>query len=122
MQICIKYLFILFICIYSVNCIVFRRLAEKNYQLITTKIKKLFSNEPTTVYYIPTVRKQDSPSAKSINAKGKLVDKAKNLIAQGGYARYTKKRKAAKNTTEIPAKKIGKIKIEDRNKKICYIN
>jgi len=45
-------------------------------------------------------------------AKGKLIDKAKNLIYQGGYARPTKKRKATENINDIetPTKqKIGKI-------------
>jgi len=90
----------------------FSRLTDKNYQTIVAKIKKLFPNEPATIYYIAAIRKQDSPTGKSIIAKGKLIDKAKNLIYQGGYARLTKKRKATNNIIEIPRKeKTGKIRI-----------
>ncbi|XP_024886663.1 uncharacterized protein LOC112464100, partial [Temnothorax curvispinosus] len=79
------------------------RLTEKDYQSIVAKIKNLFPNEPATVYYIASIRKQDSPTGKTIAARGKLLDKAKNLIYQGGYARPTKKRKATENI-EIPTK------------------
>lgn len=65
------------------------------------------------IYYIPAIKKKDSPSGKSIIAKGKLIDKAKNLIYQGGYARPTKKRKATQieNTQEILKQKTGKMRM-----------
>lgn len=88
------------------------RLTHQNYQSIVGKITNLFPNEPPTVYYIAAIRKKDSPTGKTIIAKGKLIDKAKNLIHQGGYARPTKKRKTTENINETPPKeKIGKIKI-----------
>lgn len=58
------------------------------------KIKDLFPNEAAPIYFIGSIRKQESPTGKTIIAKGKLIDKAKNLIYQGGYAKPTKKRKA----------------------------
>lgn len=90
----------------------FSRLTHKNYQLIVAKILNLFPKKPPTIYYISAIRKNDSPTGKSIIAKGKLIDKAKNLIYQGGYARLTKKRKATDNINETPRKeKIGKMRI-----------
>lgn len=90
----------------------FSRLNQKNYQSIIAKIKHLFPNEPLAIYYTAAIKKKDSPTGKSIIARGKLIDKAKNLIHQGGYARPTKKRKAIENINQdISIKKIGKMKI-----------
>lgn len=101
----------------------FSRLTKQNYQLIVKKIKDLFPNEPATVYYIGAIRKQESPTGKTIIAKGKLIDKAKNLIHRDSYARPTKKRKATEETIEILTKqKIGKIRIKERKEiYILYI-
>lgn len=83
----------------------FSRLTHNDYLRIFDKIKKLFPTEPLTVYYIGTIKKKDSPNGKTIPPKGKLIDKAKNLLYKGGF---TNKRKGSNNTDETQKKtKIG---------------
>lgn len=69
------------------------RLNHCDYTTIVLKIKELFPLEPEGIYYVASTKKNDSPRGKCVLAKGKLIDKAKNLIHRGGYARPTKKRK-----------------------------
>lgn len=98
----------------------FSRLTSSNYRYIVGKIKDLFHNEPATVYYVPTILKRDSRSGRTIPARGKLVDKAKNLIQKSGI-RTRKKGEAtdSKNKTKI-CQEIGKVKIVERIK--CMFN
>ncbi|KAG5900544.1 hypothetical protein JTB14_022851 [Gonioctena quinquepunctata] len=60
------------------------RLKHEDYILITAKIITLCPTEATQTYYIPSVRKKDSFNQNSIAARGKLVDKARNLIHKSG--------------------------------------
>ncbi|XP_025829754.1 uncharacterized protein LOC112904301 isoform X1 [Agrilus planipennis] len=55
------------------------RLLPIDFQNLANKISSLFPTEDPQVYYIPRVRKQESMKLKPINAKGKLVDKYRNL-------------------------------------------
>ncbi|CAH0555132.1 unnamed protein product [Brassicogethes aeneus] len=75
------------------------RLAHKDYLKISDKIQSLFPRESGNLYYIAGIKKSISPNNKSVCAKGKLIDKAKNLIFKGGYARPTRKRKIQENET-----------------------
>ncbi|CAH0562887.1 unnamed protein product [Brassicogethes aeneus] len=62
------------------NHILRRRLNHSDYNKLSAKIISLFSKESIGVYYVPAIRKADSPTGKSILARGKLVDKCRNLI------------------------------------------
>lgn len=64
----------------------YSRLAHQQYNIITSKIIALFPNECPGSFYVPAVRKCDSPIGRPILAKGKLVDKCKNLIQACGDA------------------------------------
>ncbi|XP_031327937.1 uncharacterized protein LOC116159147 [Photinus pyralis] len=60
--------------------IITNRLRHDEYNRLTAKIIDLFPNETTGTYYVPAIRERDSSINRSIMAKGKLVDKVKNLI------------------------------------------
>lgn len=51
----------------------------EDFIIITEKICLLFPEECAETYYIPPVSSKCSPDKKPINAKGKLVDKYRNL-------------------------------------------
>lgn len=74
---------------------------HEDYNIITAKIITLFPTEATQTYYIPSIRKNDSFNRRSIVARGKLVDKARNLIHKSGLS--TRKRKL-ESRSYIPAK------------------
>ncbi|CAH1176704.1 unnamed protein product [Phaedon cochleariae] len=77
------------------------RLKHEDYNIITAKIITLFLTEATQTYYIPSVKKKDSFNRNSIAARGKLVDKARNLVHRSGVS--TRKRKIG-SSSEVPAK------------------
>lgn len=64
----------------------FSRLTHEQYNILTSKIINLFPTEFTGSYYVPAIRKCDSPTGRPVLAKGKLVDKCKNLIYACGSA------------------------------------
>ncbi|KAG5892754.1 hypothetical protein JTB14_027018 [Gonioctena quinquepunctata] len=77
------------------------RLKHADYNIIRAKIIKLFPTEATQTYYIPSVRKKDSFNRNSIAARGKLMNKARNLIHKSGVS--TRKRKI-ESRSKVPAK------------------
>lgn len=87
----------------------YSRLRHEDYNTITAKIVTLFSKEAAQVYYIPSVKKRDSFSGHSIVARGKLVDKARNLICKSETTAITRKRKVSSNQCEddMPEKKLN---------------
>lgn len=58
----------------------FSRLRHEEFNIITSKIVSLFPSEYPGTYYVPAVKKRDSKIGRPILAKGKLVDKCKNLL------------------------------------------
>ncbi|CAH0561713.1 unnamed protein product [Brassicogethes aeneus] len=62
------------------NFIVKHRMTHGDYNLISAKILLLFPKECMGTYYVPAVGKKRSLTNKSIIAKGKLVDKVRNLL------------------------------------------
>ncbi|CAH0559341.1 unnamed protein product [Brassicogethes aeneus] len=56
------------------------RLTHENYNLITSKIITLFPRECASTYYVPAISKRHSISNRPIIAKGRLVDKCRNLL------------------------------------------
>lgn len=53
----------------------------------------MFPNESMGTYYVPAIKKCESPLNKSIMAKGKLVDKVRNLVRVCDEASPLRKRK-----------------------------
>ncbi|KAK5648037.1 hypothetical protein RI129_002929 [Pyrocoelia pectoralis] len=60
--------------------IIKNRLRHEEYNKISAKIITLFPTEIMGIYYVPPIKKQYSTTGKSIVARGKLVDKLKNII------------------------------------------
>lgn len=56
------------------------RLTHEQYNVLAAKIVGLFPSEYSGTYYVPAIRKAISKSGRPILAKGKLVDKCKNLL------------------------------------------
>lgn len=61
-----------------------------SYSKLTEKIQNLFPNESPRTYYIKPIRKNKSSTGKSIRARGKLVDKVRNLLFKSGEKRRKK--------------------------------
>lgn len=62
------------------NFIVTHRLTHSDYNILTSKIITLFPKECAGTYYVPAIRKKNSPINRPVVAKGKLVDKVRNLL------------------------------------------
>lgn len=65
---------------------------HKDYNRLAGQIITLFPNETTGTYYVPPIRKCNSSTGRSIVAKGRLVDKCKNVISRCGDAVPKRKR------------------------------
>lgn len=72
---------------FIINLFYSSRLKHPEYNILTSKIISLFPNESASTYYVPAIRKADSTNRKHILARGKLVDKTKNLIFLSGERR-----------------------------------
>lgn len=59
-------------------------MTHEEYNIISAKIVSLFPTETVGTYFVRPVQKRDSLSGKSILAKGKLVDKVRNLLYMSG--------------------------------------
>ncbi|KAK4886725.1 hypothetical protein RN001_002996 [Aquatica leii] len=81
------------------------RLNHEEYNIITSKIIGLFPSESAGVYYIPAVKKINSPTGRSLLAKGKLVDKCRNLLHNCADVVIQKLRKSNSDEVEILSKK-----------------
>ena len=67
---------------------------------MATKIKELFPEECTQVYYIKPTRKKDSKDDKAGRSKGKLVDKYRNSVTF--IRRANKLRESNSNAGTLP--------------------
>lgn len=67
------------------------RLKHDEFNVIAAKIVTLFPKEALGTYYVEPIKKRDSLNGKSIPAKGKLVDKCRNILYKAGE-RITKRR------------------------------
>ncbi|XP_031359189.1 uncharacterized protein LOC116182757 [Photinus pyralis] len=56
------------------------RVCHSDYNILTAKIITLFPKELSGTYYVPAISKKHSVTNKPIVAKGKLVDKVRNLL------------------------------------------
>ncbi|XP_031351954.1 uncharacterized protein LOC116177194 [Photinus pyralis] len=65
---------------YLYTYIIRNRLRHEEYNKITAKIITLFPTETMGIYYVPAVRKNASLTGKPTPARGKLVDKVKNMV------------------------------------------
>ncbi|KAK9674814.1 hypothetical protein QE152_g40834, partial [Popillia japonica] len=63
------------------------RLKHEDYNILTSLIITLFPKENSLTYYTPPTKKSCSSNGRHIRAKGKLVDKAKNLLYISGEAK-----------------------------------
>lgn len=70
---------------------------HEHYSDLVNKILALFPNEVMGTYYLAPISKSDSPSGKSIIARGKLVNCVRNILHLSGD---TRKRKTRKRPTE----------------------
>ncbi|XP_071629473.1 uncharacterized protein [Temnothorax longispinosus] len=82
--------------------IIKHRLTHSQFQLITSKILSLFPNECGSTYYIPAVPKNLSPTGRPVMARGKLVDKCRNMLYTSDDIQYVRKRKCqSENSDEV---------------------
>lgn len=56
------------------------RLKFEEYNIITSKIISLFPNETSFTYFVPAIKKSESNIGRPILAKGKLVNKVRNVL------------------------------------------
>ncbi|CAG9855336.1 unnamed protein product [Phyllotreta striolata] len=76
------------------------RFNHDEYTILSAKIIQLFPTEVTATYYVQSIAKRNSASGKHVLAKGRLVDKCRNLIFNCGEAVPLKrKRKAAESSS-----------------------
>lgn len=54
------------------------------YLLLSEKIINLFPQEAKATYYIPYISRRNSGSDKGVFAKGRLVDKVRNILYRSG--------------------------------------
>ncbi|KAL4703435.1 hypothetical protein ACJJTC_008154, partial [Scirpophaga incertulas] len=73
-----------------------RRLTYDDYTVLSGKIITLFPKESAATYFTRPIKKSDSFIGKSVPAKGKLIDRVRNLLFQSGE----RKRKCSTNNTE----------------------
>uniref|UniRef100_A0A1Y1LUZ3 SAM domain-containing protein n=1 Tax=Photinus pyralis TaxID=7054 RepID=A0A1Y1LUZ3_PHOPY len=71
------------------------RLTPEDYNVLASKIITLFPKETASTYYVPAIRKRDSITRKPILARGKLVDKCRNLLHDCGPSVIIRKRKSS---------------------------
>lgn len=72
-----------FICFYLIYVKIFSRVLKNDeIQIIATKISKLFPNETSETYYVPPTKILLNGTIKVSIARGKLVDKQKNLLRE----------------------------------------
>lgn len=68
------------ICKKIYNYVVKHRLTHSDYNVLTAKIITLFPMETAGIYYVPAISKKNSITNKPQVAKGRLVDKIRNLL------------------------------------------
>lgn len=84
------------------NYIVKHRLTHSDYNLLTTKIVTLFPKDCVSTYYVQGVPKKQSPHNRLIIAKGRLVDKCRNLLRLNRTV----------NNTEVETEPVGKVPLD----------
>lgn len=57
----------------------FYRLTNEDFENLTEKICNTFPNESESTYYIPYIPKEKTLDQKPVAAKGKLIDKYRNM-------------------------------------------
>lgn len=56
----------------------FRRLIDRDFQVLTDKIIEIFPEECAKTYYIGPIKKKDSRHKRHERSRGKLIDKYRN--------------------------------------------
>lgn len=82
---------------YIVNC----RITYEEYNVLAAKIITLFPKESIGTYFTKPIKKIDSINGRSTVARGKLVDKVRNLLYKYG----DRKRSASESESTPPPKK-----------------
>ncbi|KAK9680854.1 hypothetical protein QE152_g38780 [Popillia japonica] len=102
--------------------IINHRLKHPEYNILTSKIISLFPNESASTYYVPAIRKADSTNRKHILARGKLVDKTKNLIfLSGERRRKSTPEEEALSDTEDDNAEGASVWLKTRNEPWCEV-
>lgn len=105
------------------NLCYFSRLTHEQFNILTSKVVSLFPNEYPGTYYVPAVKKSESKSGRPVLAKGKLVDKCKNLLHSCADV-IPRKRKSANNEELHTNKKLSLENLDGINMKniiICFL-
>lgn len=63
----------------------------------------MFPTESIGTYYIPAIRKADSPCKRSVMAKGKLVDKVRNIVHKCEEATPRRKKRSVVSSNDNDA-------------------
>lgn len=88
----------------------YSRLTDNDYKILCNKIIEIFPNEDTSIFYVPPVRKSQSANNKSIIAKGRLVDKCRNLLYRTGARSYQKKKLEEKENDDLSGNDLNFLK------------
>jgi len=62
----------------------------------------LFPNECRSTYYIPAIPKNESSTNKAVMARGKLIDKCRNMLYTSNDKSYVRKRKCLSDSSFLP--------------------
>lgn len=81
------------------NC---SRLNFEEYNLLTSKIIALFPSESTYTYFVPAITKNESRTGKPILAKGKLVNKVRNILFISPDTVQCKRKRKSTEMLETP--------------------
>lgn len=101
----------------------FSCLTPDDYNILSAKIISVFPIECCGTYYVPAVRKKDSIAGKPILARGKLVDKCRNLLHACGPVIVRKKSSTETNGYERSTIKIRRESIlEDGKSTACFFH
>ncbi|KAB0805329.1 hypothetical protein PPYR_02299, partial [Photinus pyralis] len=95
--------------------IIKNRMKHEEYNQVAAKIISLFPRECLGTYYVPPIRKSESIIGKSVLARGKLVDKVRNLIHKCEEANPKRKRrsKESNDSTDEILEKRGRVNNDD---------
>lgn len=56
------------------------KLSSDDFEILSNKIAEIFPREKSSTYYVPAIRKHYSRRLQSEKARGKLIDKQRNLL------------------------------------------
>ncbi|KAJ8930809.1 hypothetical protein NQ314_016341 [Rhamnusium bicolor] len=97
------------------------RLKNDDYNILTAKIITLFPTETVGTYYVHPIKKSNSPTGRPLFARGKLVDKRRNLLHKCGDVFLIRKRKKEKDGQEITKRRCEEVVDYQQNDDVVWL-